>query len=136
MQKYKRPQKGKGFRSIPLKNPQTVSWGKNGVFRPKVRTGPTEEIFDSDAKWYIIKEGKFIRITGEPEPLPKFTVVEDDPGHMQLRLYHLGDQYVFVQLYYCMGKEFTSVPYRGVDNARRAYRNGNIAWRMSKIIGT
>src|SRR5882672_1880324 len=59
MKKYIRPEKHKGVRSIPLRNPRKV----DGMLMPPSPTsGPTEECFDADAKWYAIKEGKFIRI--------------------------------------------------------------------------
>lgn len=133
MPKYKRAQKYPTLRSIPLRNPTVVRWPVD-VGRPRPVSGPTEECFDSDAIWHEIKGNAFVRVTGEPRAQPKCVVLERRKDEMELRMYWLGDLYVFVQLYYCMNKIWISIPYRGGDNAKRHYRKGVLRWRESRPI--
>ncbi len=89
MQKYKRPRKYPGMRSIPLRNPRRVDWHANWdgdkleSKKPQPITGPTDECFADVVVWNSIKEK------------PKFVVIERRIRDTELRLYFCGSEYFF-----------------------------------------
>lgn len=133
--KFKRPRKPKGFRSIPLRNPQVVAWhtyGSKGLLegkRPRPVGGPTEDCFESDAQWYAINNaGKMVRITGEPEPKIGYVLIKTNIAHQELRLYSVGrTEYFFVLFNSHTYLKARSVSYHNRDSAIRAIDRG-IRW--------
>lgn len=131
MQKYKRPKKYP-HRSIPLRNPTVVRWPVD-VGRPRPTVGPTVDCFTDDAAWYEFKGNSLVRATGEGTPKVHCVVLYRRRNDVEMRLYHFGNEYIFVQLYYCIRKIWISVKYRK-DAAMLNYSKGTILWKESRPI--
>lgn len=108
MQKYKRPTKHKGLRSIPLRNPRKVDMfrfdpdtGKMKRLYQKPVDGPTEECFKPDNVWSRVEDNTLIIGNKHylPKDKPKYIIVKTEKTYVERRMYIDAGKYWFEDRY-------------------------------------